>query len=677
MPPLLFFSFAVVATTSVLAASTVPLERTSIRLLTVPLLTYLQIVIVGRVLGLVGLLGHQGAWCLFELLLLGVMVATWRARGRPPLIPGRARDYVAAVFGSGPARNVLIIGAVFTGALYTLLLVASVLIPQNIDDVLTAYLARSGYWIHAGDLAPFEASAYNSVQTSYPVNGQLPTVRSIVLAGSDRFVGLEQWFAAIVCGASVATLARVSGSARQPALLAGIFFMLIPTVVVQAGVPLTDQLSVALMLLTITFGLDGWTKRSTASKSLAAISLGLAIGTKQTIAFLLPGLAIVVLTMGMLDRQRRGEWAKWLLASSPVLLLLGGIDYLRNLRFYGHPLGDPDSFELFAESARPDERIEAMFRNMRQAGVDNLVMDIPPRLAQRLPLLDRLSVWEPQVGTNYYLEVGQAWLGPLLTVSIAAGTMLGLVAIVRSRSWQLLWIPFLAYSYLFTLFWIRPNFRGSFSRYTLIAWALLLVLSAIGYSFAARRDRSQNPSSVLADVSALGYSFVVRRDRPQNTSSVLVRVSALVLLGVSLQAFYSATEVGTRPLLGPETAWSADQLTLIKRVGGFSDRENLVGSLNYFETCFAETDRVAIMLPNKFPQSPLFGNDYEREVLQTVEPFPRLLDQAVLADLNVRVVFVDSTIEPSVVVDEELFVRRFGKIAIAAADPPTTPTCVS
>ena len=128
--------------------------------------------------------------------------------------------------------------------------------------------------------------------------------------------------------------------------------------------------------------------------------------------------------MGMLDRQRRGEWAKWLLASSPVLLLLGGIDYLRNLRFYGHPLGDPDSFELFAESARPDERIEAMFRNMRQAGVDNLVMDIPPRLAQRLPLLDRLSVWEPKVGTNYYLEVGQAWLGPLLTVSIAAGTML-------------------------------------------------------------------------------------------------------------------------------------------------------------------------------------------------------------------------------------------------------------
>ena len=94
------------------------------------------------------------------------------------------------------------------------------------------------------------------------------------------------------------------------------------------------------------------------------------------------------------------------------------------------------------------------------------------------------------------------------------------------------------------------------------------------------------------------------------------------LLGVSLQAFYSATEVGTRPLLGPETAWSADQLTLIKRVGGFSDRENLVGSLNYFETCFAETDNVTVMLPNKFPQSPLFGDDYEREVLQTVEPFP-------------------------------------------------------
>ena len=115
---------------------------------------------------------------------MSVRVATARGDGcdRGPwptaLDPGPRADYVAAVFGSGPARNVLIIGAVFTGALYTLLLVASVLIPQSIDDVLTAYLARSGYWIHAGDLAPFEASAYNSVQTSYPVNGQLPTVRS-------------------------------------------------------------------------------------------------------------------------------------------------------------------------------------------------------------------------------------------------------------------------------------------------------------------------------------------------------------------------------------------------------------------------------------------------------------------------------------------------------------------
>lgn len=671
MNPLFLIAFGIISTTSVLAACTLTLERKSLRFLAVPLLAYLQIVLIGRVLGAFGLLGHRSAWCLFELLLLGVAIATWRARGRPALIVGRAREYVAAIFGSGPARNVLIIGAVFTGALYTLLLVAAVLIPVNVDDVLTTYLARAGYWIHAGDLALFETSAYNSAQTSYPVSGQLPMVRSIIFAGSDRFVGLEQWFAAIVCGASVATLARVSGSARQPALLAGLFFMLVPTVVMQAGIPLTDLLSVALMLLTITFGLHGWKTRSTASKSLAAISLGLAIGTKHTIAFLLPGLAVVVLMMGALNRQRRGEWAKWLLASSPVVLLLGGVDYVRNLRFFGHPLGDPDSFAGFAAPASLDERIRAMFRNLLRASVDNLVMDIPPRLAQRLPLLGRLSDLEPFVQTNLYLQGGQGWLGPFLTVSIATGTMLGLVAVVRSRRWQLLWIPLLAYSYLFTLFVIRPNYSGAFSRYTLIAWALLLVFSAIGYSFvAALRDRS-----VLADVSVLGYSFVVRRDRPRNTSSVLARVSAIVLLGVSLQAFYSATEAGTRPLVGPERVWSVDQVTLIGRSTGFSDRENLVGLLRYFHTCFADEDRVAIMLPNKFPHAPLFGADYKREVVQMVAPFPRLVDQALLDDLDVGIVFVDSSIEPSVVIAEELFVKRYGKIAIVAAEPQVSDTC--
>ena len=64
---------------------------------------------------------------------MSVRVATARGDGcdlegpwPTALDPEAARDYVAAVFGSGPARNVLIIGAVFTGALYTLLLVASV-----------------------------------------------------------------------------------------------------------------------------------------------------------------------------------------------------------------------------------------------------------------------------------------------------------------------------------------------------------------------------------------------------------------------------------------------------------------------------------------------------------------------------------------------------------------------
>ena len=65
--------------------------------------------------------------------------------------------------------------------------------------------------------------------------------------------------------------------------------MLIPAVAHQAGVALTDLVSVWLVLSILLFGYVGWIEQRWSLLVLSSIALGLAVGSKQTVFFLVQG----------------------------------------------------------------------------------------------------------------------------------------------------------------------------------------------------------------------------------------------------------------------------------------------------------------------------------------------------------------------------------------------------
>ncbi|MGD9702358.1 MAG: ArnT family glycosyltransferase [Acidimicrobiia bacterium] len=622
----------------VLVSALLGQRRLHLWVLTVAVVWYLEIVVAGRLLSVAGQLGSRPAWFLADAVFLAATTLVWHRAGRPspkPPVPrGILRD---AIGGRFLAPALVVLGVVAT-ALALVLLAASILIPQNLDDVLTAYLPRVGYWMQQGDLSPFPTSTYNSVQVSYPVNAQLPILRSIVLSGSDRYVGLEQWAASAIGAVGIFSLSRALGARRVAAIFCGGTWLLVPTVGAQSGLALTDLVSVSCLVTALAFGYVGWTEQRWSMLVLSSIAIGLGLGTKQTLIFVAPGLAAVLIGVLLVEWSRRRTWLLWAAVSAPVIALIGCVDYVRNWSYFGHPLGEPESFELFAVDATVQERLSAMSTNLRRTAADVFFADLTPSVAAHVRGLWRLKQYDRFIGTGRYLELGQAWTGFFPASMMLVGTTMAWYLVVRHRALGLL-VPLVpAVTFIVFIFWTRTNFTGAFSRYMLIPAALFLCATAAAISHL-------NARSVGA-------------------KSIVGAAAFVVVVGMSVQSVHGALRIGTRPLVGDEQVWSASSTDLIGMVGGFDYPADITAALSYFDGCYGDTDRVGIMIPGKFPQSALFGHDYRRTVLQYVAPFPKV-DRAFLDHERVPVVLVEAVVDPPVAIEGAgLDVTSFGSILI-------------
>lgn len=634
----------------VLIVALFELDRLHMWILAVALFWSVVISLEARALSLGGLLGSRLAWVLADLVVLVVAREIWRRRGRPAVLPPVSIEAIQDTFASGWLRGALLGASALVGVLYAVLLVATVLIPQNLDDVLTAYLARIGYWIQRGDLGSYAASAYNSVQVSYPRNAQFPLLRSIVLLGNDRLVGIEQWAAALLGVVAIFGLARAIGARRDAAWFCGLVWALVPTVAVQAGIALTDLVSVNLLLLTLMFGLVGWQSQRRAHLALATISFAMFVGTKQIATFVAPGLAVLLLYALVRGRGLRRRWITWMAASVPVMVVLGLLDYLQNQIYYGNPLGDPDSFELFAVKATTAQRVAALSSNLRRAALDSALADLPAWIAGRLPGIGRVRVYDAVIGTGGYLDGSQAWAGLFVTAILAVGMLLALYQLVRYRRFAVLAVLVPAVLYVLMFFWTRTNYSAAFSRYLLVPEALCLPAAAVGLSGVRVEWRAGH--------------------------RVLSALSVVVVMGVGTQALHAGLRSGHRPLYGPQAVWSQDRIELLGRSTGFGSRFQLMRAFDYIDRCYPDTDRIGLLVPSKFPQSLLFGPAYDRHVSQFSVPFPPVLDDAFLADRRLDLAVVERTLFDEVKIGGiSTRVRVFGPIAVVGVRGDAPPTC--
>ena len=308
--------------------------------------------------------------------------AAWSRRGKPRvrLLTMPQRGEIRQALRGHPALAVLLI-VLCICALVNLVLALG--LPVNNWDSLTYHLSRVGYWIQHGSTDHF--FTHNERQNFAPPNAEFGMLGTIIFARAEWPAPLGQYAAYFVCMAAVYFIARQTGASNAASVFAALLLGTMTEVVLQATIPKNGLIVSSFLACAAALALAGLRappaapeaitaggaegsktgakkgkKRKHRAKATAqadarlqalvwsALALGLAAGTKVTALLLLPGLAVagvvVAAAGGAADRVRRT--ALWAGCCAAAVVVLGSLDYFRNLADYGSISGPEKTARL-------------------------------------------------------------------------------------------------------------------------------------------------------------------------------------------------------------------------------------------------------------------------------------------------------------------------------------------
>jgi hypothetical protein len=206
-------------------------------------------------------------------------------RPRPPLSSALLRRGREAL--SDPAVAVL---ATVVLLVYAYLLLVALTVPQSVPDTMLYHLPRAAFWKQQHGVAPVSASPDDRINV-FPPNAEIEMAVSMILSRGDRFVGIVQILSVIATVVAIAGIARRLGYTARQSMFGALAFASLPVVVLQAPTALNDLAVMGYLVIAAYFAM-GPTKRELA---LGALALALAEGTKGTMVFALPALALFAL----------------------------------------------------------------------------------------------------------------------------------------------------------------------------------------------------------------------------------------------------------------------------------------------------------------------------------------------------------------------------------------------
>ena len=195
----------------------------------------------------------------------------------------------------------------------------------NDYDALWYHLARAAFWKQQHAIA-YIPGANDARLNGFPPNAEIAQSFTMILGKTERFAGFVQLSALVASMVAVAGIARRIGLSVRQALFGALLFATLPVVVLQSATALNDLVFGAFLLVCAYF-LFTWTRVSLA---LAALALGLAIGTKITALLALPLLAL----LGAFLYPRR-RWPALVLVGAGGIAL-GCYWYVLNIAKTGH-----------------------------------------------------------------------------------------------------------------------------------------------------------------------------------------------------------------------------------------------------------------------------------------------------------------------------------------------------
>ena len=600
-------------------------------------------VLVEEVAHFFNLLNRPWGVLAIQAIFLAVILGVWLARKRPTvggiLFQASLKDLWVSYSDAwkGRIENILFTAAVVTGYAYAFFL--GWMIAPNTFDVITTHVVRVVYWLQHGNLSPWNAPRYT--QVSYPLNSQLQMLWSGQFLSSDQLFFTVQWLGALVTILCVFGMARLFKFSRSQSLFASLTYACFPLIWMQSSTAQNDLVAAAVFLPVFYFFFLGITQRQSSMLALSGIALGVSLGTKQTLYFYLPGLALLAGLVWLKHRRTVTKYlVQWAAACLAGFALLGSFVYIQNYVYFNHPLAPPEALESTVGGTETQtalgnityNSLRLLYQSVDNSGLPDKVSYYFMRVKD-IALGTVLRMVNPNLETTAFAAVDHqfdyrkpsilyedsSWFGPVGGILLLP---LGFYQLVRSGRKKDPWRSgFVAIVILYWLLdaWLRPGWDEYQGRYFIPAAGLL--------------------APFLADL--------VKPVRIMRLVTGAVAIASVFILG-----YTAIFNLGKSPIPQADKDWSVRQnLAMLFKLDWIEE----VTLHNRFVRDYADLvmDNVPAgskiawyAKPGNFVEYPLFGPKFDRQLLP-INPLENINNRAWLTDQKVDFILIDTDLDIS------------------------------
>ena len=330
----------IILTTSELISLTLDIKQHIPRILSTFLFAFSNVVITCTIAGLVYQLDNpyvlSAFHYLFLLLALAICIRNKKLHIKNPFKNiSLYRDFFFNNYDLLLFFLVILLSLVFQ-------LILIYIMPPNTHDSLTTHLSRIGYWLQNKTYFPF--LIHNIRDVYYPMNPAFQVLWTNIFNGNDAFVEISQFIAMLTCAISVYGISRVLDRSKKSALLNALLFLSYPIVLMQGTTTQTDLVVASLISCAFYFLFIGFKKDQFKYLALSTLGLSLALGSKQTAFFILPGYFITFFILWWKKRKTSPKLIlSFILVTLVFFLFFGSTTYIENIIYFKGFFGPPGS----------------------------------------------------------------------------------------------------------------------------------------------------------------------------------------------------------------------------------------------------------------------------------------------------------------------------------------------
>lgn len=219
----------------------------------------------------------------------------------------------------------------------------AVVAPPNNTDGMVYHMSRVAHWAQQRSVAHFATSTLRELYLN-PL-AEYGILHTYLLAGSDRFAHLIQWFSYLTAGVAVSLIAQQLGASKKGQYFAGVFALSIPQAILQSTFIQNDLTFSAFALIAVYIILRFVHEGERRWLTLAGAAVSLSVLVKST-SFIVLAPFMLWLAYKFLHRWKKS----YLLASLTAALIAIALVfpfYLRNYQAFGSLLGPTSETSLY------------------------------------------------------------------------------------------------------------------------------------------------------------------------------------------------------------------------------------------------------------------------------------------------------------------------------------------